>query len=176
VKDNPVYAYPQSTDCPYFLWESFFGLVKQSDNRLATEFLDYMEGLGMAPWRFGDWGDPFLQDAAAEQFRQLWRPVKQLFTGSGVVRKVDRVSLGMQVQKPLNGIPLIYFDVRKGPSELPHDFSGPGIYLRVFRRPTSSGQRPIEEFNGVIAGQHSEIDVRTPSESTLTSHGHVLAR
>jgi hypothetical protein len=176
VKVNPVYAYPQSADCPYFLWESFFGLVKQSENRLAREFLDYMEGLGMAPWRFGDWGDPFMQDAAAEQFRQLWRPVQQLFTGPGVVRKVDRVSLGMQVQKPIKDIDLIYFDVRKGPSELPHEFSGPGIYLRVLPLANSPGLEKIGDFNGVIKGQYSEIDVRTPSERKLKASNKVLVR
>ena len=47
---------------------------------IPKEFVEYMNALGMNPWNWGNWGDPFKDDVAADKFRSLWIKTKEYFS------------------------------------------------------------------------------------------------
>ena len=172
--------YLRPGDCvlPYFLWQDFLPLFRHSPNPMASEFADYMESLGMDPWQFGEWDDPFADPDSANQFRQLWRPVKAWFKDPerkqpGNLVRPDRAGLGCQVQKPLRGIHLIYFEVSKSRMARArdcgiHHFSGRGIYMRVIlnkNRKTDIAELP--HVKSLLTSDRFAVSVATPEEPTI---------
>jgi hypothetical protein len=111
--DSAVYrgpkAHPTSSGiCGHFLWEDFHDLVADTPGRLAADFLAYMNGLGLEPWVWGAIGDPFTSEDARGHFRRIWIDIAPRLRRPGSVVKADPVGLGLQYQRPLPGVDLIW--------------------------------------------------------------------
>ena len=187
VLGDEHYLKPKNSALPYFLWQDFQPIFKRHDGLMASEFMDYMESLGMEPWQFGEWGDPFVDPASADQFRQLWRPVRSWFKAPerkqpGNLVKLDRVSLGCQVQKPLDGVHLIYFEVSKSRMAPAkdcgfHPFKGRGIYMRVVLNTHSeTAIHTLPMDNKLLSSADLAISLATPENPTMDKKGLYCAR
>lgn len=141
VQNNSRYLAPRNEDCPYFLWESFYTTIRQQPEKLADEFIDYMDSFGMVPWDFGEWRDPFSDAASATQFGELWRPVKAYFKNQKTWVGQKSNPLGLEVRKPHPEVVQYYIHARKGAREFDHVFGGRGVFLRVFLETSGSSIR-----------------------------------
>ena len=164
----------------YFLWEELYPLVKGTSGRLAAEFTEYMASYGMEPMCIdGEIGDPFVSPVAAARFRGLYEAVKPLFARTGALRKVDPSSLGMQVQRPLDGLHLIYMSADKpGGRHLLHPVPGRCMYLQVFSMQGRPGIKSLGAPDTVFsaAGTGAQISVISPEIARSSRNGHCLLR
>lgn len=178
VQENSVYLSPTDSDYPYYLWDRFYGKINQYGARVTEEFAGYMDALGMAPWEFGEWGDPFNDHQSSEQFRVLWEPIKQYYAALSTRPscRVSSKSLGMEVRKPFPDITQFYLWARKGPMEFEHNFLGRGMYLRVFLPEQSASMEPLLGKNGSVGCAPFDVDFRSPDSPVLINPGKTLVR
>lgn len=171
VRCNERYLAPSNEDCPYFLWESFYSAIKKRRERIAREFLEYMDSFGMVPWDFGEWRDPFHDIDSAKQFGELWRPVRAYFKDRRIATLQKSNPLGLEVRKPHPEVVQYYIHARKGVREFEHAFGGRGVFFRVF---LSTSAPSISAFTGRsgtgIAGHDSASfsSAETPIKFTDT--------
>lgn len=109
VLQSPHYLWPkEDRNRAHFLWRDMYPLVKQSRSVLGRQFKDYMDSLGMNPWSWGTFGDPFIEKQAADAFRKLYDPIVQQLKASGVTAIRRNNSLGLQIRYPIPEVPLLY--------------------------------------------------------------------
>lgn len=109
VLQNPHYLWPKARHSQgHFLWRDFYHLTKQSRSMLVKQFREYMDSLGMNPWSWGTFGDPFVDAEAAQRFRDLYEPVVATLRSMGISSVRRNNSLGLQIRYPVEEVPLLY--------------------------------------------------------------------
>jgi hypothetical protein len=176
VSDRSAYLKPQGSGTAHYLWEELYPLVRETPGRLPREFDSYMHTLGLDPWTWAPWGDPFADAGAAEQFRSLWEPVLQLFRRPGAICRQRPTSLGLEVLRPIPGIHLLHVGPRKALEEPDARASGRVLRLCVFGHTRSAGQLSLDALGGTLRGAELHVHVRTPEAVMPDGAGYVLMR
>lgn len=181
VLDNSKYLKPNKSSCSYFLWENFYPIIKNSPSHIAKEFCEYMDNEGMIPWDFGEWGDPFTDEQAKEQFRQIWMPVIQFFKSlnpPAKVCKIDPMGIGLQIQRPTPDLRLIYFSVKKNPLRFSTGLNGRGISMKVYGTENEGDTiKLLPEIEERISGMDGAIyHVKSSKTQKPDSRGYIRMR
>ena len=66
---------------PHFLWQDVHDVVARSTAHLACEFNEYLEALGLVRFDWAGLGDPFIDQAAAEELRSLYETPVGIYAG-----------------------------------------------------------------------------------------------
>ncbi len=132
-----VYLYPKQHAVPYFCWQDIYPLVAQVGDRLAQEFLVYMNNLDMKPWDEPFWGDLFTNPVTAKSFRQHWIMVQETFEIMGINTKLSGYA-SLELVNPLPWVQLLYLYVTRS---VPHDnlsFSKPFLAAALWVKGTET--------------------------------------
>lgn len=109
VLQNPHYLWPKERQSHgHFLWQDFYHLTRQSRGMLVRQFREYMDSLGMNPWSWGTFGDPFTDVEAAQRFRDLYEPIVAKLRSMNISAVRRSNSLGLQIRYPVEEVPLLY--------------------------------------------------------------------
>lgn len=133
VLQSPRYLRPkESGNRPHFLWRDLHPLVKQLRSILGRQFKDYMDSLGMNPWSWGAFGDPFVDKQAADTFRRLYDPIVARLRADRVITVRRNNSLGLQIRYPIPEVPLFYVAPTQWDGSLDLPLSGRLLEMSVW--------------------------------------------
>lgn len=129
VRASEGYLRPVGSALVHYRWDELYPLVAARPERLARDFAEYMEELGMRPLAGGSWSDLFVSESRAEEFGDQWALVRSHFRQLGAICKVDQTRRGLQIQYPEPWMPLLHVAARAN-LDLPEPtLAGP--YLRA---------------------------------------------
>lgn len=122
---SPQYLRPKEAGPhQHFLWRDLYPVVARSRGILSRQFREYMDSLGMNPWNWGRFGDPFVDVEAAEAFRRLYDPIVEQLRAKGIATIRRRNSLGLQIKSPDPKVYLLYVAPVKWDGSLDLPLSG----------------------------------------------------
>lgn len=109
VCGSPAFVCPQDPRQPrHFLWQDVHQILASSEHHLAREFRQFLESWGLARLKWAGLGDPFVDDGAAHELRELFRAsIPRVFPGIGVSCRIQPNSLVFEVRRPFPPIHLI---------------------------------------------------------------------
>ncbi|MEI6427577.1 MAG: hypothetical protein WCO45_04180 [Pseudanabaena sp. ELA607] len=156
-----VYLYPKEHAVPYFCWQDIYPLIGRFKERLAQEFLEYMNVLDMKPWDEPFWGDLFTNPATAQSFRQQWILVQETFEVMGINTKLSGYA-SLELANPLPWVQLLYLYVTRS---VPHEdlsFSKPFLAAALWVKGSES------ERMRLFRGLHELINVPAHDDAHLS--------
>lgn len=160
VLQSNNYLRPKDSAIPFFCWEDFYPIIASHSERLAQDFLIYMNDLGIAPCPLpGDWVQLFQSRIVADGFYEATKELRSYFTQMGAQCQADPSRLGCQVKYPINWLHLLYFYVSKVAKPTALGVEPPYLIARVFIRKAEVGHimhlgtEDICTADGLIVGR-----------------------
>ncbi|MBL8191840.1 MAG: hypothetical protein JNK38_27760 [Acidobacteria bacterium] len=150
VYQSKFYLKPQIGHREHFLWSDVYSVFRRSRGTLARQFVEYMDHLGMNPWNWGKFRDPFVDETAADAFRSLYEPTISQLRQSGITSVRRKNSLGLQIRFPVPDVPLIYAGPVKWDSSLTIPLSGRLFVMTVW---VKGNVRLLSEKEEFIIGE-----------------------
>jgi hypothetical protein len=103
VRVHPLYLCPKGGAQPHFSWDELYPIVASSEEVLALEFREYMEGLGLRPCETEHWRDLFFNAARYRDFAAQWKETIAYFESMGattVLREARSPGLEVRDARP----------------------------------------------------------------------------
>jgi hypothetical protein len=192
VCGSPWFVRPREAGAPaHFLWQDVHQIVRGFPDRIARDFVEYLEALGLAHFDWAGRGDPLTSDEAARAQRSLYDALAPMFRAPGVSCLKTANSLIYQIRRPFPPVHLINVGPLVSVAEWDRRVWGRVMALWVWaRRPGGGNQtsgrtrrRPprVSHWPSGFAIQH----VTSPGEPSRVGgvphrcqggHGHVCAR
>lgn len=156
VLRHPRYRKPKGTQ--HFLWQDFFPLIERSKSKLAQDFGEYLGALGVTPWQWGRLGDPFTNPSAEAALREVFREVAVRLREPGRMVVPSRLTLGLEIRKPLPGIHLSYLYASPSIEEWDARVPGRALVMNAWVL-RSSNRRRLPKAFGYLRGTEPRIFV-----------------
>jgi hypothetical protein len=108
VHDSPWFVRPREAGAPaHFLWQDVHDIVRGFPDRVARDFAEFLEALGLAHFDWAGLGDPFTSDEAARALRSLYDALAPMFRAPGGSCVKTANSLIYQIRRPFPPVHLI---------------------------------------------------------------------
>jgi hypothetical protein len=108
ICDSPCFVRPREDGAPaHFLWQDVHHIVQSFPDRIARDFAEFLEALGLAHFDWAGLGDPFTSDEAARELRSLYDALAPMFHAPGVSCLKAANSLIYQIRRPFPPVYLI---------------------------------------------------------------------
>ena len=154
------YLRPKDSPVPFFYWEEFHPIIARHSDLLAQDFVTYMRELGMAPCPLpADWVRIFQSRDVAERFYETTKDMRSYFEKMGAQCKADPSRLGVQVKRPREWLPLLYFYISKVVKPAIAGVEPPFLIARIFVQETEMENvrhlrgNEISTLNGLVVGR-----------------------
>lgn len=129
VRASAWYLAPTGDGLVHYRWDELYPLIASRPERLARDFAEYMDELGMRPLSAGSWSDLFRSRSRAEEFAEQLRLVISHFKQIGAVCSLDQGRLGLKIQRPERWLPLMHLGASRTVNAPEPALGGP--YLRA---------------------------------------------
>jgi hypothetical protein len=161
VSDSPWFVRPREAGAPaHFLWQDVHHIVQRFPDRIACDFAEFLEALGLAHFNWAGLGDPFTSDEAARELRSLYDALAPMFHAPGVSCLKTANSLIYQIRRPFQLVRLINVGPLVSVAEWDRRVWGRVMALWVWaRRPGGGHQRVLPQAHGCIHGSSPPIFV-----------------
>jgi hypothetical protein len=161
ICDSPCFVRPREDGAPaHFLWQDVHQIVQRFTDRIARDFAEFLEALGLAHFDWAGLGDPFTSDEAARELRSLYDALAPMFRAPGVSCLKTANSLIYQIRRPFAPVHLINVGPLVSVAEWDRRIWGRVMALWVWaRRPGGGTQRVLPQAYGYIRGSSPRIFV-----------------
>jgi hypothetical protein len=161
VYSSSWFVHPREAGAPaHFLWQDVHHIVRGFPDRIARDFAEFLEALGLAHFDWAGFGDPLTSDEAAREVRALYDALAPMFRAPGVSCLKTANSLIYQIRRPFPPVHLINVGPLVSVAEWDRRMWGRVMALWVWaRRPGGGGQRVLPRAYGYIRGSSPRIFV-----------------
>ncbi len=152
VCQSPSFICPtQAGHPPHFLWQDVQAIVGGSTHHLANEFCEYLECLGLGKFSWAGFGNPFINEDAANALRALYNAIRPICCGPGVRCLASTNSLIYQVRKRFLPVHLINVGPIESVAQAIPSIRGPVMGLWVWvRRAAGQHERVFRNLNAIV--------------------------
>jgi hypothetical protein len=174
VCDSPWFVRPREPGAPaHFLWQDVHQIVRGFPDRIARDFAEFLEALGLAHFDWAGLGDPLTFDEAARELRSLYDALAPMFRAPGVSCLKTANSLIYQIRRPFPPVHLINVGPLVSVAEWDRRIWGRVMALWVWaRRPGGGNQRVLPQAHGYIRGSSPRIFVDDRASAAPVPYDH----
>jgi hypothetical protein len=174
VCDSPWFVRPREAGAPaHFLWQDVHQIVRGFPDRIARDFAEFLEALGLAHFDWAGLGDPLTSDEAARELRSLYDALAPMFRAPGVSCLKTANSLIYQIRRPFPPVHLIDGGPLVSVAEWDRRVWGRVMAVWVWvRRPGGGNQRVLPQAHGYIRGSSPRIFVDDRASAAPIPYDH----
>ena len=160
------YIFPTEVGAPsHFLWQDVHRVVRRFRPRIARDFAEYLEHLGLATFSWPGMGNPFTDPAAAEALKSLFDAITPSVRRPGAQCRTRSGSLIYEIRRPFQPIHLL----NVGPLQTVADFDptiwGPVMAAWAWVRGPAGRSKPV------LPTVYGHLEGSTPCILTSTEFG-----